>query len=85
MKRVARTHFITGTGTGAGKTILTAVLLDYLRAQSEIVTAIKPICTGPRDDVRLLQGLVLQGLVNYKQSKSNHRRCIVLIMLGTRR
>ncbi len=57
MKRVTRTHFITGTGTGAGKTIFTALLLDHLRAQGEIAIAIKPICTGPRDDVQLLQSL----------------------------
>ena len=57
MKRVTRTHFITGTGTGSGKTIFTALLLDHLRAQGEIAIAIKPICTGPRDDVRLLQSL----------------------------
>lgn len=57
MKRVTRTSFITGTDTGAGKTILTALLLDHLRAQGENVLAIKPVCTGPRDDVRLLQSL----------------------------
>ena len=55
--RVTRTHFITGTDTGAGKTILTALLLDHLRAQGENAIAIKPICTGPRDDVSLLQSL----------------------------
>jgi dethiobiotin synthetase len=57
MKRATRTHFITGTDTGAGKTILTALLLDHLRAQGENAIAIKPLCTGPRDDVRLLQSL----------------------------
>jgi len=57
MSRAVRTHFITGTDTGAGKTILTALLLDYLRTQGENAIAIKPLCTGPRDDVWLLQGL----------------------------
>ncbi len=57
MKRATRTHFITGTDTGAGKTILTALLLDHLRAQGENAIAIKPLCTGPRDEVRLLQSL----------------------------
>jgi dethiobiotin synthetase len=57
MKRVTRTYFITGTDTGAGKTILTALLLDHLRAQGENAIAIKPLCTGPRDDVHLLQSL----------------------------
>jgi dethiobiotin synthetase len=57
MKRVTRTYFITGTDTGAGKTILTALLLDHLSAQGENAIAIKPLCTGPRDDVHLLQSL----------------------------
>ena len=49
--------FITGTDTGAGKTILTALLLHHLRASGASALALKPICAGPRTDVRLLQSL----------------------------
>ena len=49
--------FITGTDTGAGKTVLTALLLAHLRSQGVNALAMKPICTGPRSDVRLLQSL----------------------------
>jgi len=49
--------FITGTDTGAGKTILTALLLAHLRSQGLNALAMKPVCTGPRADVRLLQSL----------------------------
>ena len=49
--------FITGTDTGAGKTTLTALLLHHLRASGTNALAMKPICTGPRTDVRLLQSL----------------------------
>jgi dethiobiotin synthetase len=49
--------FITGTDTGAGKTTLTALLLHHLRASGVSALALKPICTGPRTDVRLLQSL----------------------------
>ena len=52
-----KTLFITGTDTGAGKTVLTALLLAYLRSQGVNALAMKPICTGPRSDVRLLQSL----------------------------
>ena len=53
----ARSVFITGTNTGAGKTILTALLLHHLRESGVDALAMKPVCTGPRDDVRLLQSL----------------------------
>ena len=53
----ARSVFITGTNTGAGKTILTALLLHHLRESGVDALALKPVCTGPRDDVRLLQSL----------------------------
>ena len=53
----ARSVFITGTNTGAGKTILTALLLHHLRGSGVDALAMRPVCTGPRDDVRLLQSL----------------------------
>lgn len=49
--------FITGTDTGAGKTLLAALLLAHLRSQGLNALAMKPVCTGPRSDVRLLQSL----------------------------
>ncbi len=50
-----RCLFITGTDTGAGKTTLTALLLHHLRAAGTSTLAVKPICTGPRTDICLLQ------------------------------
>ena len=49
--------FITGTDTGAGKTVLTALLLAHLRSQGVNALAMKPVCAGSRSDVRLLQSL----------------------------
>jgi len=49
--------FITGTDTGVGKTVLTALLLAHLRSQGVNALAMKPVCAGPRSDVRLLQSL----------------------------
>jgi dethiobiotin synthetase len=45
-----QTLFITGTDTGVGKTVLTALLAQFLRGQKINVAALKPICSGGRDD-----------------------------------
>ena len=53
-----RIIFVTGTDTGVGKTLLTALLLHHLRQTSPGRTlAMKPFCSGNRADVRLLQSL----------------------------
>lgn len=49
--------FITGTDTGAGKTVLTAMLLRHLRESGVNALAMKPFCSGSRGDARLLRGL----------------------------
>jgi dethiobiotin synthetase len=49
---VKQIFFITGTDTGAGKTVLTALLTQFLRARKINVAALKPICSGGRDDAR---------------------------------
>jgi dethiobiotin synthetase len=46
--------FITGTDTGVGKTTLTALLLCHLRQRGRRVVALKPFCSGGRDDAELL-------------------------------
>ena len=47
-------HFITGTDTGVGKTVFTALLLRALRAAGIAVVAVKPFCSGGRGDARAL-------------------------------
>jgi dethiobiotin synthetase len=49
--------FITGTDTGVGKTLLTALLLNHLRESGTRALAMKPFCSGGRGDLRLLQSL----------------------------
>ena len=49
--------FITGTDTGVGKTVLTACLVEYLRQTGVDALAMKPFCSGNRDDVELLQSI----------------------------
>ena len=49
--------FVTGTDTGVGKTIVTALLLEHLRQNGVRALAMKPFCSGGRGDVVLLQSL----------------------------
>lgn len=50
--RLNQTFFITGTDTGAGKTVLTTLLAAFLRGQKIRVAALKPLCSGGRDDAK---------------------------------
>ena len=50
----ARILFVTGTDTGVGKTVFAAVAAILLRQRGVKVAALKPICSGGRDDARLL-------------------------------
>jgi dethiobiotin synthetase len=52
-----RILFITGTDTGVGKTLLTALLLRHLRARGANALALKPFCSGGRADAELLYQL----------------------------
>jgi dethiobiotin synthetase len=47
--------FITGSDTGVGKTVVAAQITQRLRARGVRVAALKPICSGDRDDARALR------------------------------
>jgi len=49
--------FVTGTDTGVGKTLLTALLLCHLRQRGIRALALKPFCSGGRVDAELLHAL----------------------------
>jgi dethiobiotin synthetase len=49
-----QTLFITGTDTGVGKTVLTALLTRFLRERRVNVAALKPVCSGTRADALAL-------------------------------
>ncbi len=57
MSKQSKIVFITGTDTGVGKTLFTALLLDHLRSRGLHALAMKPFCSGGTGDVRLLQSL----------------------------
>jgi dethiobiotin synthetase len=54
---LARIIFITGTDTGVGKTLLTALLLRHLRQGGCRALALKPFCSGSRADTNLLYAI----------------------------
>ena len=54
----AHTWVITGTDTGVGKTVFTAWLARFLRNSGVNVAVCKPVCSGGRDDARLLRAAI---------------------------
>ena len=62
MKRT--TFFITGTDTRVGKTVLTALLTRHLRERGVNAVALKPICSGGRDDACALRAAMNAALTS---------------------
>ncbi len=56
------TCFITGTDTGVGKTVLTALWLRHLHHTGRAALAVKPFATGSRADALLLWRVLRAGL-----------------------
>jgi dethiobiotin synthetase len=54
---VSKIVFVTGTDTGVGKTVVTALLLRHLRKRGVRAFAMKPFCSGGRGDAELLTAL----------------------------
>lgn len=52
---MSRIVIITGTDTGVGKTVLATLLARHLRASGVNVAALKPICSGGREDAQALR------------------------------
>ncbi len=78
------TFFITGTDTGVGKTVLTALLARYWHDLGINVGALKPVCSGGRDDARLLQA-AMPGVLTLDEINPWHFRAPVAPVLAARR
>jgi dethiobiotin synthetase len=79
-----RTIFITGTDTGAGKTVLTTLLAGFLRERGIRVAALKPVCSGGRGDARLLHA-ALGGALALDAINPWHFRAPVSPLLAAQR
>jgi dethiobiotin synthetase len=77
------TFFITGTDTGVGKTLLTALLTRFLRECDVNTAALKPICSGGRDDARTLHA-AMDGALTLDEINPWHFRAAVAPILAAR-
>jgi dethiobiotin synthetase len=82
MKRT--TFFVTGTNTGAGKTVLTALLTRHLREHGVNAVALKPVCSGGRADARALYA-ASAGVLTLDEINPWHFRAPMAPLLAARR
>jgi len=76
--------FITGTDTGAGKTVLTALLTRFLRKRGVNAAALKPICSGGRGDAHALHA-ASNGALSLDEINPWHFRTPIAPLLAARR
>jgi dethiobiotin synthetase len=79
-----QTFFITGTDTGVGKTVLTALLARFLRERGIHAAALKPICSGGRDDARALRA-AMKGALTSDEINPWHFRAPIAPLPAARR
>jgi dethiobiotin synthetase len=79
-----QTLFITGTDTGVGKTVLTALLVKFLRACGVNAAALKPICSGGRADAQKLFAAI-NGTLTLDEINPWHFREPIAPLLAARR
>ncbi len=80
---MTQTIFITGTDTGVGKTVLTALLAAWLRERGVRVAALKPVCSGGRGDARILRA-ALGGALTLDEINPWHFRAPVAPALAAK-
>ena len=84
VRRLKRTFFITGTDTGVGKTVLTALLTRFLRGCGVNAVALKPFCSGGRADARELRA-AMGGTLSLDETNPWHFRAPIAPLLAARR
>lgn len=77
-------YFITGTDTGVGKTVLTVLLAAYLRQRKIRVAALKPLCSGGRDDAQNIS-IALGGALSLAEINPWHFRASLAPALAAQR
>jgi len=81
---VSRIVVITGTDTGVGKTVLTALLARFLYTRGANVAALKPLCSGGREDARMLHRAI-EGALSLDEINPWHFRAPLAPLLAARR
>jgi len=80
---MSRILFITGTDTGIGKTVLTALLARSLRQRGLQVAALKPISSGSLSDARKLHR-ALDGVLSFDEINPWHFHAALAPLLAAR-
>jgi dethiobiotin synthetase len=78
-----QTLFITGTDTGVGKTVLTALFVNFLRREKFNAAALKPTCSGDRDDAQKLFA-AMNGALTLDEINPWHFRAAIAPVLAAR-
>lgn len=78
-----RAIFITGTDTGVGKTVLTTLLVEFLRGRDVNAAALKPICSGGRGDTRKIFAAI-NGVLPFDEINPWHFRAAIAPLLAAR-
>jgi dethiobiotin synthetase len=81
---IGTTFFVTGTDTGVGKTVLTCLLVRHLRGSGLAVAALKPFCSGGRQDAAALRA-ALGGALQLDTINPWHFRAPLAPLLAARR
>jgi dethiobiotin synthetase len=76
--------FITGTDTGIGKTVLASLLTRHLATTGARVAALKPLCSGGREDAELLRAAGGNAL-SLDETNPWHFRAALSPLLAARR
>ena len=84
MTRMKHIFFVTGTDTGAGKTVLTVLLTRHLRSQGINAAALKPICSGGRGDARKIFS-ASEGVLSLDEINPWHFKAAMAPSLAARR
>jgi dethiobiotin synthetase len=84
MPHVKRVLFVTGTDTGAGKTVLTVLLTRHLRSLGVQAAGLKPISSGGRDDARKIFR-ANDGVLSLAEINPWHYRAAIAPALAARR
>ena len=79
-----QTFFITGTDTGVGKTVLTALLTRFLRERGVNAAALKPVCSGNRGDAWKIFA-ALNGALTLDEINPWHFRAPIAPLLAARK
>jgi dethiobiotin synthetase len=80
---VNQIYFITGTDTGVGKTVLTVLLAQFLRQRGVNAAALKPICSGGRNDARKIFAAI-NGELSLNEINPWHFRAPIAPSLAAR-